>query len=359
MAHDKRHLRLALRLHAAYRHNITIGRYAALAGSICRLESHWDSLNRNLKRIATAINRGWLGAAGQQICCSHYEREEVERQLKELSESVYNITQSRGPDVCDVAYLCEDIKSIESEFADIGWDTSEVWVTTEPISLEGIYLGAFEIHLPFSCLGGSPGSMEYRIVATDPHPSAKRDDVVHPHVESGHLCEGDATSPISRSLEQGRLLDFFQIVRSVLNTYNADSPYVKLENWEDGGIQCADCGYDVDEDESSFCEACQSTYCGECIYGCSRCSDYVCRGCSVHCPSCEERYCGGCMLTCSACKKELCNGCVNDDGICESCEEEQQAQEGISENEESTQQPQTSKEGEVAISAAPPATSAA
>jgi hypothetical protein len=65
------------------------------------------------------------------------------------------------------------------------------------------------------------------------------------------------------------------------------------------------------------------------------------------------------MLTCSACKKELCNGCVNDDGICESCEEEQQAQEGTSENDESTQQPQTSKEGEAAHSAAPPATSAA
>ncbi len=41
------------------------------------------------------------------------------------------------------------------------------------------------------------------------------------------------------ALTEGRLLDFFMIVRQVLQTYSPDSPYVSLDDWY--GRQCSDC----------------------------------------------------------------------------------------------------------------------
>ncbi len=41
---------------------------------------------------------------------------------------------------------------------------------------------------------------------------------------------------IRTALEQGRLCDFFSLVRSILNTYSPDSPYVSLYDW--CGVAC-------------------------------------------------------------------------------------------------------------------------
>ena len=41
-----------------------------------------------------------------------------------------------------------------------------------------------------------------------------------------------------RALRAGRLLDFFQIVSRILETYNSGSAYVSLSHWN--GSPCAD-----------------------------------------------------------------------------------------------------------------------
>ena len=66
------------------------------------------------------------------------------------------------------------------------------------------------------------------MIAEDPHPAHSDDSVTHPHVQSEGVCEGDAKLPIRNALSQLRLLDFFQIVGSLLRTYNSGSPYVAL-----------------------------------------------------------------------------------------------------------------------------------
>ena len=54
------------------------------------------------------------------------------------------------------------------------------------------------------------------------------------------LCEGEGRLPVLRALEQGRLLDFFLLVRNVLSTYNPDGAHLPLSRWR--GAPCTDCG---------------------------------------------------------------------------------------------------------------------
>jgi len=326
MPDDKRLLRLAIRLHNVIRTNEITGPFQDLSKYIQRLQCHWREMDRNLTRTASALNRGWRLAARQVISEGRFWREDVEAYLKDLNKAAEEAGCPKHSH-CTVQSIHDDLADLEEEFRELRWDKNEIWVRIEPITLEGVFLGPFEIRLPYTSLGVSSANQDFRIVALDPHPSGKREDITHPHVESGTLCMGDGTTAIGRALEEGRILDFFQLVHAILTTYNADSPYVKLENWEDGGIECNDCGSTVDEDESSYCEACQASFCQECTWSCASCSYVVCRSCSTRCPSCEMRYCEECTKTCSKCERVLCKGCVNEQGLCESCLQEQ-AQEG-------------------------------
>ena len=141
-----------------------------------------------------------------------------------------------------------DLVALDEEFAEVSFDRrgQTISVTTEPIELEGVYLGPFEIRLDWSDLAeGHPGN--YRVIAVDANPAAANESVTHPHVQDEAVCEGEGRQPIRKALEQGRLLDFFVIVANLLRTYNSDSPYVSLSDWH--GVECADCGTTVSDDD--------------------------------------------------------------------------------------------------------------
>jgi hypothetical protein len=62
-------------------------------------------------------------------------------------------------------------------------------------------------------------------------PSSCRAEVTHPHVLDDHLCEGEGRQAIHAALTAGRLVDFFHLVKGILETYNEDSPYEALSDW--------------------------------------------------------------------------------------------------------------------------------
>lgn len=194
-------------------------------------------------------------------------------------------------------------------------------VTTEPIELEGTYLGAFEIRLDLSTIAELRRHPPYAIVALDPHPASCNDAITHPHVREEVLCEGEAGAAIRAALQKGRICDFFLLVRSVLTTYNADSPYVRLDDWD--GRPCNDCGCVVGDDDMYCCESCEEDFCSECISCCSYCSSSLCQGCLETCPSCEARVCSDCRKSCASCGTACCRSCL-EDGLCCSCHEEQE-----------------------------------
>ena len=70
-------------------------------------------------------------------------------------------------------------------------------------------------------------------------------------------------------------------------TYNAESPYVSLDDWE--GRPCYDCGYTTHEDDCFWCEGCDNDFCEECYSYCCSCDVSLCQGCPrARLPSCSR-----------------------------------------------------------------------
>ncbi|MCC6681647.1 MAG: hypothetical protein IT445_12160 [Phycisphaeraceae bacterium] len=218
--------------------------------------------------------------------------------------------------------------------------TLSVW--TEPIELEGLYLGTFEIKLFLAEIGLTARRLPFRCIALDPHSPAGNEHITHPHVSDDYLCTGEADAALNASLGVGRLADFFLMVRQILRTYNPESPYVAIEHWE--AELCPDCGYAMCEDEQYFCEQCERYYCDSCMSGCNCCQSSFCRGCLHQCEFCDESVCKECMLSCAKCGIACCQSCLDDD-LCPNCKEEQEQQDGDDEdNPNEGEERNTSKE---------------
>lgn len=259
-------------------------------------------LNRKLDR---AQRLGWLLAA-------HRLRRDLQHRLHRLSVELRDrqarVSPSddptRSPTLRDIY---GDLTALEAEFEGQTFDRKEhtLAVSTEPIELNDVYLGAFEISLNLDELATSADDC-FRVVALDPHPAVRDDSVTHPHVQGETLCAGDARHAIRRSLQDGRLLDFYLLVASVLRTYNPGSPYVSLAEWE--GVRCEDCDSTVDEGHAYSCEGCQVQVCHQCRYECAACEDASCGECSASCESCDAKLCTTCLKSCSHCGEHFCSG---------------------------------------------------
>ncbi|WP_310821146.1 hypothetical protein [Stratiformator vulcanicus] len=124
------------------------------------------------------------------------------------------------------------------------------------------------------------------------------------------LCEREAAAPIKYALADGRLADFFHVVSRVLHTYNPDSAYVALDDW-DTDLSCESCGDSCDRDYSSYCDACECR---------------LCDSCQVSCETCEAHFCSSCVSRCrqEGCDACFCHGCRDDvEGYCHNCADEE------------------------------------
>jgi len=296
-------------------------------------ETPWLYWQVCLRRIRKAGSRKWTGAVERV-------RQEARNVLTELIDRLQGCRTALAPGgdrsgrdrsgVSSVGEIYRDLLSLRDEFPQVALEFSSgsVSVTTEPIVLDEVYLGPFEIKLDWT---DAWDPLRYEVLACDPHPASSSDGVTHPHVEADRLCEGDGSPVIRQALRQGRLADFFLIVRQILEMYNSGSAYIPLDQWS--GRECPDCGDHYDEDdfvrcgecESAICDACrrdcqscESSFCGECLSICSRCSDQTCNGCLQTCSGCDEPLCGDCLESCSRCNSTRCEDCLNE-GLCSDC----------------------------------------
>lgn len=273
-------------------------------------------------RFFAAVEKGWFCAAQQMI-------ESVGRDLNDFSHHLNRFKEVVNRDEVNLPSLSDivaDLRQIGQEFEEFNFDLAEktISVTTKPIVLEDIALGAFEIKLELKDLKKLCSQRPYRVIALDPNPAATNDEVTHPHVSNEQLCEGDGHTAISRALEQGRFCDFFTMVVGILENYNSDSPHVAISDWEGRG--CYDCGGSVSSDESYYCEYCENDYCAHCSTCCQRCETTICLGCAYECPECGEPVCSRCTASCKECGGKFCRDCLND-GLCQSCEEQRKEDE--------------------------------
>jgi len=283
------------------RQNHVQRKLAALVEEMKRLEAIQ-------RRISLAEARQWRAAAAS--CTSHMGSacREVGFRLQDLQRAIGR-PDTRVPSLKDIY---QEIRQAVSEFGALKYDPEGkvLSVTTEPIVLDGLYLGPFEIQLHIPELSEARYNSPYRVEALDPHPAAANEAVTHPHVSDERLCPGDAGASIDAALSQGRVCDFFMLVRSVLRHYNPHSPYVSLDNWE--GICCAECGYVVSDDASRWCTSCEETFCSECTRCCAVCEEIACLNCLKECPGCEDLVCPACMSRCPNCEREICGACLDD-----------------------------------------------
>lgn len=299
-----------------------------------KLRTHLHSLGSNSSRIPWCPDREWHRCQGLfrrlEICqergwpvAARFVRDELGHAVAFLSVRLAGLKEdleeriSPGP-VPALGALYQEISALFEEFEDVKYTPKcqSLTVTTEPIELEEVFLGRFEIRLNLRDLGRDEA---YEVVALQPHPAGTNESVTHPHVQDDHLCEGEGRLPIARALAQGRLTDFFRIIVQILSTYNAGSAYVALERWS--GTHCGDCGATVSHDEAYACESCDRDICSDCRSVCEPCGVSCCSGCQSECRCCDVHVCRRCQKTCAACAEPFCAGCLTQER-CQECHAE-------------------------------------
>jgi len=290
-------------------------------------------------KMALATTRGWLAATEQ--CCTA-----INRQLGEIpfsTSKLQSLLDRRDRPVPEFSIIVEELRAVQAEFDEVEFHSEDdsLCVVTEPITLEDVYFGPFRIALYMNKLGALYTKTPYYVIAVEPHPASKDEAVTHPHVSNETLCEGDGATAIRAALEEGRLSEFFMMVRGILSTYNPDSPYVPLSSWH--GVSCYDCGYVMDEEETYYCTHCENPVCDNCSRVCHECGEIVCNECAGHCAVCDRPVCPKCAkTTCGDCESTCCESCLTD-GLCPECKEKREQEDEEQEMEESDESPSTTE----------------
>jgi hypothetical protein len=271
----------------------------------------------------TAVEKGWLIGAESVRSRIEINLNDFSHHLQRFKELI-NTDETIMPNFIDIV---TELMQAEQEFGELKFDLNEktISVTTETVILEDISFGPFEIKLFVSQIEKLYDDCPYRIIALEPNPAGGNDSVTHPHVSDERLCEGDGHVAIRKAIEQGRFFDFFTLIISILQTYNPDSPYIAIDDWE--GRTCYDCGSTISDDESYYCERCDRDYCSQCSTCCQVCDTTVCLGCSAECQGCNVPVCRDCTDTCRECEQTFCKNCLNEEGLCENCESERKENE--------------------------------
>lgn len=283
----------------------------------------WNESTR-LARLIQKAQQACLYRAEQKLQTAL--RSSIQRLNLKTTEILKALeAQPQNKVVTSAQNILADLRALETEFeiVEINVPKQTVSVETDAICLEGFELGRFQIVLNWRLLGATGA---YEVVALDPSPAATNDDTTHPHVQSNSLCEGEGQVPIRKALGDGRLFDFFILIRQILQTYNSSSAYVRLDEWD--GFQCPDCGSTSNEEDGSVCEGCSTRTCCECSFRCNDCEYYFCSNCIRTCTGCDNDTCSSCRSACAECGDGFCGECLNDNHcpLCREKEEEETTQ---------------------------------
>lgn len=272
------------------------------------------------RRVQCLQHRLQLASRFRYIAAQTHLRHQLAQSLRRLAKDCLHQAEDlerhdSQPEIPTLRLFLEELNSLQDEFdhIEIDWLAKVLRVRTERIVLEEIDLGPFEIRLSLDQLGCY---QPYQVIALEPHRPGCCDDVTHPHVQNDVLCEGDGRHPIAKTLEQGRLGEFFLLVAQVLRTYNSGSAYCRLSDWN--GTSCSDCGDSVHEDDQHTCDRCNSSLCDRCTNTCTACDDTLCNECSSTCEACQCTTCDHCLSRCESCQDSICSGCLNGD-LCPTC----------------------------------------
>ena len=286
----------------------------SLIDELHRLRCRAEALPPLSSLLRACRARHWSHAADQV-------RRQIGSGLRELQYALSHCERAvvtTAPHPPSMRLVFDELRQLFDEFDDCTLDLRSgiLSVVTNPICLEAVALGSFRIEIELGQLDVHDPVRWLRVIALEPNPATCDETVTHPHVRDERLCTGDATTAISSALREGRICDVLMMVRSILSTYNDNSPYVRLDHWD--GRACNDCGSLVDPEYSFYCEQCENDYCEDCAGYCRRCDESHCRGCLSECAICCDACCGGCLSNCKRCRAAVCPDCL-DEETCHAC----------------------------------------
>lgn len=207
--------------------------------------------------------------------------------------------------------IINELNGLVSEYGGFNFDRDHLLtIESGPFVIQNVDFGRFQItfNIKHACI------FEYdhipTITAVTPKYPPGDGTTTHPHVRGRQPCLGQGKVPLRKSMSEGRLLDSFTIVSSVLNTYSND-PFVRIEAWT--GHKCRDCGRYYNPDGRAECSKCAREYCAGCISQCCDASTRMCNRCrhiGFACNWCGVRLCCECVEPCNICKRQLCSNHV-------------------------------------------------
>jgi hypothetical protein len=276
-------------------------------------EYRWAELNRQFEQAQhrhrlcqTACARQWFAAASQ-------EQQALNRTLHRCQEIITCLRDSPPKVAPSYRELTAEIVQLHEEFEEVSidWKHKSLIVQTDWIELQDVELGRFRICLHWQRLVSKATIDCIEIMPLDPNPSASNDNIPHPHVRDGVLCTGEAALPLHKALEQGRLVDAFCLIRSVLQTYNPDSAHARLEQWS-SGYSCWNCSCEMSEEERCYCDGCDQDMCEDCVSSCKHCDRIRCSSCQGTCEVCKEHCCRRCLTVSASAKLSCCKDCLRE-----------------------------------------------
>jgi hypothetical protein len=309
--------RIACRLHRELSRSADPATADRIAVPLMYLEHAHRELAAAWRRLATARRRGWHLAANrlQEELWPHAQR------LERCALDLLCVRQRPAVAVPGVDVLLAELRQLREEFDGLQVEPRRrrLTVRTGRIVLRELDLGPFEVGLRLDRLARLDASC-FDCVALEPRPAAGDSAVTHPHVKDAVLCTGDAAAPIAAALRQGRLVDAFLLLGAVLNTYNPQSPYIALEEWEGDGSSCAECGDAAGSRHLCFCEDCERAVCEACMSSCEVCDDACCRSCLERDRVSDTYCCAACRRVCEDCGRTVdANHADPGSGLCPAC----------------------------------------
>ena len=276
-----------------------------------RLGERTADLANPVQRLQSAINRWTICNQRRWQAASNASIQQVRRLIEQIQTTSTNLDRDiRQHDKPAVTHrgLLDDLDELELEFSDVRYTPDTICVVTDSIVLDDLKLGRFEIRLRYAVITDPTFTSHCQIIALEPRAAGSDSSVTHPHVQDQILCTGDADEAIHQALFDGRICDCFVLIRSVLQTYNPSSAYVRLDEWD--GIVCRGCDEVVSDEGCYSCTDCDVDRCLDCIVFCKTCDEPFCIGCVSSCSGCDRLLCDRCMQICPSCSESNCDACL-------------------------------------------------
>lgn len=187
----------------------------------------------------------------------------LKAQCREIRDEWQRLkAESEKPIVANLKTLLEETELVKESPLEVRW-------IVDNVTLDDVWIGDIEVTMNLEKFSVHAFN---KSIDTD-----EKNGYQHPHVSSdGHICWNGYDSDAQSYHMAGDFLAVKDTIDNLLRTYNPRSPYISLEDWENGSsTSCNECGERYSDDDLAYSERYREYLCPNCRCYCEQCEDYV------------------------------------------------------------------------------------